>query len=262
MYYRSETTILKGIIESENKLVINNASVDKDAGGLQKLPLKFALFILKDKDGVINLDVPVRGDLNDPDLNIGKLVWTTFRNLIFKVATAPGRFFSNLIGGDPKDLESIDYAYNDTTLSSNHMKQLNMLLDLEQKKEGLKIEMVYYNDIEKEKEEIAIMETGKIFLAKTGKQPEEDKKRYEKFLEKEAGSDTLNIEAACLKIATPIMVDSIANLYIKARMQSAMNYLKFANDSTLIRTSIGDPEAPENVNRKPGFVMKYSLDEE
>jgi len=175
MYYHSKTSILNGIIESENKLVINNASVDKDAGGLQKLPLKFALFILKDKDGIINLDVPVKGDLNDPDLNLGKLVWTTFKNLIIKVATAPLRFFSNLIGGDPKDLESIDYEYNDTTLSSKHMKQLNMLLDLEEQKEGLKIEMVYYNDVAKEKEEIAKMEAGKLFFNKTGKQPEEDK---------------------------------------------------------------------------------------
>jgi len=76
------------------------------------------------------------------------------------------------------------------------------------------------------------------------------------------GSDTLDVEDACLIIATPIMVDSIANMYIKARMQSTMNYLKFANDSTIIHTSMGDAEAPENVNRKPGFKMKYSLKEE
>jgi len=262
MYYRSQTSILKGIIESENKLVIHDATVDKEAGGLQKLPLKFALFILKDKDGVINLDVPVRGDLNDPDLNVGKLVWTTFKNLIIKVATAPVRFFSDLVGGETKDLESIDFAYNDTTLSNNHIKQLNMLLDLEEKKEGLHIEMVYYNDIEKEKEEITKLETGKIFFNKTGKQPEQDKKRFEKFVEKEAGSDTLSMEAAYLKIVTPLMVDSIANMYMNARIRSANNYLKFANDSTLIQTILGDPEAPENVNRKPGFVMKYSLEEE
>jgi hypothetical protein len=262
MYYRSQTTILKGIIASENKLVIENATVNKGAGGLQKLPLKFALFLLKDKDGVINLDVPVRGDLNDPEINFGKLIWTTFKNLIVKVATAPFRFLAGVVGGDSKDLEAIEYEYGDTTLTENHKKQIDLLLELEQKKPGLKIEMVYYHDVEKEKEEIALMEAGKLFFRKTGKRPEEEKNRFEKFLLDETGSDTLDVYSASLIIATPVVVDSLAGLFAQTRLTNVTNYLSLKSDSTNIYTSVGEPGAPENVERKPAFLMKYSLEEE
>jgi hypothetical protein len=243
-------------------LVIENATVNKGAGGLQKLPLKFALFLLKDKDGVINLDVPVRGDLNDPEINFGKLIWTTFKNLIIKVATAPFRFLAGVVGGDSKDLEAIYYEYGDTTLTENRKKQIDMLLDLEQKKPGLKIEMVYYNDVEKEKEEIALDEAGKLFFRKTGKTPDEEKNSFEEFLLDETGSETLDVLSASLKIVTPVMVDSLASFYAQTRIMNITDYLKLKSDSTNILTSIGAPDAPENVDRKPVFLMKYSLEEE
>ena len=59
MYYKSETKILKGQLTSNNKLVIHNAELGDKGGGLYKLPLKFALFLLKDRNGVIDLDIPV-----------------------------------------------------------------------------------------------------------------------------------------------------------------------------------------------------------
>ena len=31
----------------------------------------------------------VKGNLNDPDLTIGKLVWATFKNLIIKIVSSP-----------------------------------------------------------------------------------------------------------------------------------------------------------------------------
>ena len=156
-------------LTSENKLIIQNAELGDKNGGLYDLPMKFALFLLKDKNGIINLDIPVRGDLNDPSVSIGKIVWNTFKNLIVKVATAPVDFLAGLISVDPKDIKSIEYSYLDTAFTSQKQSQLDKLLELEQKKEGLKIELVYFNDIEAEKNQIAVNEAGKIFTSNTGK---------------------------------------------------------------------------------------------
>ena len=53
------------------------------------MPLKFAFFLLTDKNGDINLDVPVSGNLNDPEVSVSKIVWQTFKNVIGKTVAAP-----------------------------------------------------------------------------------------------------------------------------------------------------------------------------
>jgi hypothetical protein len=53
------------------------------------LPVKFATSLLKDADGVIKLDIPVSGTLDDPAFRIGPIVWQIVKNLLTKVVTAP-----------------------------------------------------------------------------------------------------------------------------------------------------------------------------
>jgi len=114
LYYNSDTRIRSGQIESENKLTIRDIEINKIGGGLMTLPLKLALFFITDKNGDAVLDIPVRGDLNDPQLTIGKLVWDTFKKFILKVVSSPFRFLADLVSADPGDLESIEYASADT----------------------------------------------------------------------------------------------------------------------------------------------------
>ena len=156
MYYKSETKITDGQLKSENKLVMTDVELGDKGGGLYDLPIKLALFILKDRHGVINLDVPVRGDLNDPQLKLGKIIWNTFKNLIIKIATYPFDALAGSVNADPKELESIEFDYMDTTLTAQRQRQLDLLLELEDVKEGLGVELVYFNDAEKEKEMIAL----------------------------------------------------------------------------------------------------------
>ena len=60
MYYKSHTEIISNQLTSENKLIIQNAELGDKSGGIYDLPIKFALFLLKDRRGIINLDIPVR----------------------------------------------------------------------------------------------------------------------------------------------------------------------------------------------------------
>jgi len=259
MYYKASTEIMNNQLKSENQLIIRNVELGEKGGGLYKLPLKFALFLLKDKDGVINLDVPVRGDLNDPKVSVGKIVWTTFKNLIVKVAAAPVKFLSGLIGVDPKDIEEIEFDYLDTTFTAKRQKQLDLLLELEQKKDGLDIELVYFNDVNLEKEQIAIAEAGKKFNAQAKKDYREDEKAFVNYLREVTKNDTLSILDASVAVADPIMIDSIADMFAKKRIDIINQYLMKIGDSTAIRTSIPNPEAPKNIGSKPVFEVKYSM---
>lgn len=73
------------------------------------MPLKFVTSLLKDKDGVISLDVPVQGTLDDPTFKIGPIVWKIIGNLFEKALTAPFRALGGLFG-DKEDVQFIDFA--------------------------------------------------------------------------------------------------------------------------------------------------------
>ena len=259
MYYKSETEIMNGLITSENKLIMTNVELGEKSGGLYDLPMKFALFLLKDRDGVITLDVPVRGDLNDPTVRLGKIIWNTFKNLIIKIAASPFDLLAGVIGVDPKDIQEISFDYGDTTLTAGRQKQLDLLLELEQKKQGLEIELMYFNDQQKEKEALAVAEAGRQYTAQTSKDYKEDEEGFMAYLAEKAGSDSIDVAQVCLKLADPALLDTLLDTFNKYRYDRVKQYLTMANDSTRIITSVSNPSAPKNVGSLPVFEVKYSM---
>jgi hypothetical protein len=71
-----------------------------DAGSL---PLGLAVALLTDAEGVIDLDLPVEGDLDNPEFKISSVIWQAIGNLITKVVTAPFRFLGALVGMESED---------------------------------------------------------------------------------------------------------------------------------------------------------------
>ncbi|NOQ92104.1 MAG: DUF748 domain-containing protein [Flavobacteriaceae bacterium] len=259
MYYYSNSIITNGDIASENKLLIKNVSLNNTEGGLYSLPLKFALFLLKDKNGDVNLDIPVKGDLNDPTLNVSKIVWSTFKNLIVKIASNPGKLLAGLVGGDPKDIEEITFSYLDSIPSEKNIKQLDKLLELEQKKEGIKIEMVYYIDEQLQKEAIAKDEAGKLYFKETKKDYLKDEKGFETFLLSKTATDSLDVKQSYMAIANQSLVDSIAINNSKLLISNTEKYLRTSQDSTQINILFSDPKAPENTGAIPTLKVNFSL---
>ena len=261
MFYTSNTKIRDGIIESENNLRINDVELGDKVQGIKSIPIKFALFLLKDKNGDVVLDVPVRGDLNNPEINVKKLIWTTFKNAIFKIVSAPVDFLAGFARIDPKDIKTIEFAYLDTTLNNRVEHQLDMLLKLENAKPGLKIEMAYFNDIEKEKDAIALDETGKIFYQKKKKDYQKEIDAFKKFIKKRTKKDSVNIISDCRELTGIQVVDSLYSMYSEIRFLKIDSYLRSKNDSTKIVIVPLNPDSPKNIESIPMFEMKYSVED-
>lgn len=83
--------------------------------GEATLPVKFATSLLKDRHGVIDLDVPVTGTIDDPKFRIGPIVWQIIRNLIVKAVTAPFALLGSLFEG-AEEAQFIDFAPGDATV--------------------------------------------------------------------------------------------------------------------------------------------------
>jgi hypothetical protein len=262
MYYKAHTEIQDGQLESENKIIIHNVELGDKTGGLHDLPIKFALFLLKDKDGVITLDVPVDGDLKDPKVSVGKIVWNTFKNLIVKAASAPVNLLAGLIGADPKEIESIEYDFLDTAFTMGKQKQLDLLVELEQNKPDLEIELIYFNDPGLEGNEMAIAEAGRQFFVKNNKNYQEDQDDFLDFVRQEVKSDTVEMLAGSRQLIGQSAIDYLLQMYGEHRINSIRTYLHQANDSTEIQIIKSKLAAPKNVGSKPIFEVKYGMKEE
>lgn len=115
-------------LEARNKIVFNQLTLgDKvDSPDAMNLPLKLAVAILKDKDGVIDVDLPVTGSLDDPKFRIGPLVWHAFVNLLTKAATAPFSLIAGLVGGGD-DMDALPFAAGSAALAPENVEKLGKL---------------------------------------------------------------------------------------------------------------------------------------
>ncbi len=98
-----------------------------DSKEATSLPVRLALAILTDKDGVILLDVPVEGDLDDPTFRLGRVIWHTLTSLLVKVAASPFSALASLAGGATEDLSLIEFTPGGAALDEAAGKRLALL---------------------------------------------------------------------------------------------------------------------------------------
>lgn len=117
-------------LDNQNKIDIYKAKVGdrrKDVSAEVKIPLKAALYILKDKDDKILIEMPVKGNIDNPEFNYMKVVWKTLGNLLVKVATSPARALGSALGINSDELEFMGVAPDQHGLTS---EQYHILSDL------------------------------------------------------------------------------------------------------------------------------------
>ncbi len=90
------------------------------------LPVKLAAALLKDRNGVITLDLPVSGSIDDPTFKIGPIIWKLVVGLITKIVTAPFALLGSLFGGGPQ-LAYIDFPAGSAMLTDTEAKKLPQL---------------------------------------------------------------------------------------------------------------------------------------
>ena len=87
------------------------------------LPVKFATSLLKDADGVIDLDIPVTGTLDDPKFRIGPIVWQIIKNILTKAVTAPFKALGALFKG-AEEAQFVDFAPGQAVLDTPTAERL------------------------------------------------------------------------------------------------------------------------------------------
>ena len=97
-----------------------------DSPDATTLPVKFAIALLKDREGRIKLDVPVEGRLDDPKFSIGPIIWQVVGNIITKAVTSPFSLLGSMFGGGP-EMSYVDFAPGETAIPDSQTNKINSL---------------------------------------------------------------------------------------------------------------------------------------
>jgi uncharacterized protein involved in outer membrane biogenesis len=111
-----------------------------DSPEAMHLPLKIAVALLKDRNGLIDLALPMSGSLDDPSFRIGPVVWKMFVNLIAKVATAPFALLGHLFGGG-EHMNVVEFAAGSAELDRPAQDQLAALSKAMKERPQLKLDV-------------------------------------------------------------------------------------------------------------------------
>jgi uncharacterized protein involved in outer membrane biogenesis len=98
----------EGRLQARNRLTLNQLTFGErvESASATKLPVLLAVSLLKDRNGNIDLDLPISGSLNDPQFSIGGIVARLIGNLLLKAVTAP---FALLAGAHGPDLSTVSF---------------------------------------------------------------------------------------------------------------------------------------------------------
>lgn len=129
-------------IQGKNKIVMNQLQLGNpvESAKAVNLPLRLAIALLKDENGVIDLGFEVGGDLNDPQFSIGGILWKVVSNMIMKVVTSPFNALSGLVGGaSTEGVDQIIFAPGQDELDEVSLTKLQTAAAALNKRSSLKL---------------------------------------------------------------------------------------------------------------------------
>ena len=175
--------IKKSDLKASNQVIISDIKLGEnvESPDAVNLPLELAIALLEDSKGIIDIDLPVSGNLDDPQFSIAPIVWKVFTNLILKAATSPFSLLGSLLGIDEEKLKSLEFEYGKSEILASEKESLDGIAKILAKKHKLAIKIKPVYDEIKDKEALQDIKFEQFLIKKMDKIPEGD--AYKEALE-------------------------------------------------------------------------------
>lgn len=146
-------------LESTNKVLLDQFTLGErvESPDATSLPVGLAIALLKNRRGEIRLDIPVKGELDDPEFRVGKVILQVLVNLISRAATSPFSLLAALIP-EGKDLQFIAFEPGQAELTKEADENLGILADVLYDRPGLRMDIAGRADLEIDHQ--ALIESG------------------------------------------------------------------------------------------------------
>lgn len=211
-----------------------------DSKDAVNLPLSLAISILSDQNNQINIDLPVEGNLDDPDFKYGGVIWAAVKKLFADITLAPFRFLGNALGLGSKDLSSIDFLAGSSELISSEAPKIADFIKLTGSKPKMKLsitptyskldESFYKNKKLDQKINQIIASSGKDYIAVLNELVPNLKDRSEKALREEALKSIEVDKAKLIELANE-RASAVKEALIKAGLEAGRININDATSS-------------------------------
>jgi hypothetical protein len=118
-----------GQLQGKNRFVIKKIKLGDAVPDYQgtRLPLGLAIALLEDSDGMIDVNIPVKGNVNEPEFSVGHLVWQAVKTLLSNVVTAPFHALGALLGIE--NIDAIAFVPGESALPVASEEDLTKIAD-------------------------------------------------------------------------------------------------------------------------------------
>ena len=141
-----------GQLTASNRLVLHQLTFGEAVEGApNSLPVKLAVALLADRQGVIDLDLPISGSLNDPQFRIGPVIFKIIVNLIGKALTSPFSLLASAFGGGD-EMSHVPFAPGSATLTPEAQQNLDKVAKALADRPTLKITVTGTASLQEERE--------------------------------------------------------------------------------------------------------------
>lgn len=149
--------VSKQQLVGENKVLVDQLTFGEHTGSpdATSLPVRLAVGLLKDRRGRIDIDLPVRGDLNEPDFRYGRVVLNALVNLIAKVATSPFSALGGLVGGGGDELQFVEFAAGRDEVAASEQRKIDSIAKALQERPGLRVDVIGVADPARDRDALA-----------------------------------------------------------------------------------------------------------
>jgi hypothetical protein len=140
-------------LNAENRLVLDQLTFgDKvESPTATTLPVQLAVALLKDRNGVIDVNLPIGGSLDDPQFSVGGVIVKVIVNLVTKAVTAPFALLGSLFGGG-EELSFVEYAPGSAEVAAAGEARLTSLAKALNDRPGLKLEIAAWVNPDSDRE--------------------------------------------------------------------------------------------------------------
>lgn len=141
-------------LEASNRITVDQLTFGGkiESPEATKLPVLLAVALLKDRNGVIDVNLPISGSLDDPKFSVGGLIVRVIVNLITKAITSPFALLGSLVGGGGEELSYVEFDPGLATLSAAAEEKIAALKKGLVDRPGLRLDVMPLADPEADRE--------------------------------------------------------------------------------------------------------------